>query len=135
MNLEKAIEESLDGLWNNRQYGGTSELPRKDYQPYSTSQGYSFPYQAGGNAVVPPEENPKATSIPWPLSTVENDLSDSFVYLVSAYNKMKRCLKENPSLKKDQRQNIKKLMKFTAQALKRIEFVGLNVVKIANIAE
>lgn len=135
MNLEKIINESLDGLWNNRQYGGTNELPRKDHQPYSTSQGYSYPYQAGGASEPPPEENAKAVSTPWPLNTVESDLSDSFVYLVSAYNKMKRCLNENPSLKEDQKQKIKKLMKLTGQALKRIEFVGLNIVKVSDISK
>ena len=69
MNFKETLEESLDGLWNNRQYGGTNELPRKDYQPYSSSSGYSYPYQQGGNQMFPPtnREPDSIPSIPWPL--------------------------------------------------------------------
>ena len=135
MNLIKTIEESLDGLWNNSQYGGSNELPRKDYQPYSTSQGYSYPYQAGGNSGAPTEEPKNAISTPWPLNTIETDLSDSFVYLASAMNKMQQCLDGNASVKKEQRDKIKKLLKISSNALKRIEVVGLNIINISNIAE
>ena len=135
MDLNKTIEESLDGLWNNRQYGGTNESPRKDYQPYSTSQGYSYPYQAGGATSIPSPEAEGVPSTPWPLNTIETDLSDSFVYLMSAFNKMKTCLEENPSLKKSQKANLRKLIKFAIGALKRIEFIGMNIIKVSNIGK
>lgn len=136
MDLDKVLEESLDGLWNNRQYGGTSEMPRKDYQPYSSSNGYSFPYQAGSPPVLPPTAPaPQNTpSIPWPLNTVTDDLSDSFVYLLAAVKKMQRCVNENPSLNKKQREAIVEMVKMTNSALKRIEKVGASIITIANLA-
>ena len=136
MDLEKTLDESLDGLWNNRGYGGTSEPPRKDYQPYSAGSGYSFPYQAGSPPVFPPtppdpQNNP---SIPWPLDTVSADIADSFVYLIAAYKKMKRCTEENPSINKKQREAIGEMMAITANALRKIEKVGTRIVTVANIA-
>jgi hypothetical protein len=86
MDFKKTLNESLDGMWNNRQYGGVSEPPRKDYMPISTSNGYSFPYQRGAPPVSPPitPEPENTPEIPWPLQTVSADFADSFVYLVSA---------------------------------------------------
>lgn len=137
MDFDKVLEESLDGMWNNRQYGGTSEMPRKDYQPYSTSNGYSFPYQAGSPPVFAPTapEPQNTPSIPWPLHTVTDDLSDSFVYLVSAVKKMQRCVDENPSLNLKQREVIKKMVKAINSSLKNIERVGASIEMIANLAE
>jgi hypothetical protein len=137
MDLDKVLEESLDGLWNNRQYGATSEAPRKDYQPLSSSDGYSFPYQAGSPPVFPPTTlQPQNTpSIPWPLNTVNDDLSDSFVYLVSAVKKMQRCVDENPSLNMKQREVIKKMVKAIDSSLKTIERVGASLITVANLAE
>jgi hypothetical protein len=137
MDLDKVLEESLDGLWNNRQYGGTSEMPRKDYQPYSSSDGYSFPYQAGSPPVFPPtaQEPQNTPSIPWPLNTVTDDLSDSFVYLVSAVKKMQRCVDENPALNLKQREVIKQMVKAINSSLKNIERVGASILMVANLAE
>jgi hypothetical protein len=137
MDLNKVLEESLDGLWNNRQYGGTSEMPRKDYQPYSSSAGYTFPYQAGSPPVFPPTApDPQNTpSIPWPLNTVTDDLSDSFVYLLAAVKKMERCIKENPSLNEKQKSAVKSLMNIANESLKRIEVIGANIITVANLAE
>ncbi|NBP04366.1 MAG: hypothetical protein EBU90_30650, partial [Proteobacteria bacterium] len=74
-------------------------------------------------------------SIPWPLHTVTNDLSDSFVYLVSAVKKMQRCVDENPSLNIKQREVIKKMVKAINSSLKNIERVGASIEMIANLAE
>ncbi len=137
MNFKETLDESLDGLWNNRQYGGVSELPRKDYQPYTTSNGYSFPYQAGSPPVFPPttpEAEPIA-SIPWPLETVTSDLADGFVYLFSALNKMKRCLNENPALNKKQKQVIKIFIKMLTIALVKTKKIGDNFIKVASLSE
>jgi hypothetical protein len=136
MDFDKALNESLDGMYNNRQYGATSETPRKDYQPYNSSGGYTFPYQAGSPPVFPPTApDPQNTaSIPWPLNTVTDDISDSFVYLLASVKKMERCLKENPSLNDKQKEAIKELMKISNEALERIEVVGANIISIANLA-
>jgi len=137
MDLGKVLEESLDGMWNNRQYGGKTEMARKDFQPYNSSSGYSFPYQSGGNPTLPPTApGPENTpSIPWPLNTVTDDLSDGFVYLVSAVKKMQRCIDENPSLNDKQREVIGKMVKSINFSLKNIEKVGASVIMIANLAE
>lgn len=137
MNFEETIEESLDGLWGNRQYGGNSELPRKDYQPYSTSNGYTFPYQSGSPPATPPipQDPDNTVSVPWPLNNVTNDLADSFVYLLSAYRCMQRCIKENPALNKKQKMAIKILLKFTKGALMRIKKVGETILTVANLAD
>jgi hypothetical protein len=135
MDLDKTIEESLDGLWNNSQYGGVNELPRKDYQPYNPSGGYTFPYQSGMSPSSPVNPDPENTpSIPWPLQTVTDDLTDSFIYLVAAIKKMERCERENISISDKQRENLNKLIKISKSALVRIRNVGANVVKIVNLA-
>jgi hypothetical protein len=137
MNFKETIEESLDGVWNNRQYGGASELPRKDYQPYSSSNGYSFPYQNGAPPIFPPTTPPpdNTPSLPWPLGTVTDDLADGFVYTLAAFNKMKMCLNENPSLNSKQKIAIKKLMKACGKAIYLTRKVGENIVAVANLAE
>lgn len=136
MDIDKVLNESLDGLWNNKGHGGASELPRKDYQPYSTSNGYTFPYQAGSPPVFPPTApDPQNTpSVPWPLITTDTDLADAYMYIVSAVKKMKRCVDENPSLNLQQKIALKKLIKLSKQALKRVSFVGKHVMSIANLA-
>jgi hypothetical protein len=136
MDFNETLEESLDGLWNNRQFGSISELPRKDYQPYNSSGGYSYPYQAGGEGVFPPSTpGPENTpSIPWPLNTVTDDLSDAFIYTLSAMQKIERCISENPSLNKKQKEALKKLAIVTKDALKRIDAVGKNIITISNLA-
>lgn len=137
MDLKKTLQESLDGLWNNRSYGGTNELPRKDYQPYSSSSGYSYPYQQGGNTMFPPTSpDPQNTpSVPWPLTTVTDDLADAFVYILSALKKMERCLKENPSLKPKQKNVLKKYIKFTKAALYIIRKIGKSIIDSVNLAK
>jgi hypothetical protein len=132
MNLLKILEESIDSLWNNATYGATSELPRKDYQPYTTSSGYSYPYQQGIPPTATPgdEKTEEAAVTPWPLHTIETDLSNSFIHLVTALEKMQECLDKNISITKNQKTKIKNLMKISTNALRRIELVGVNVSKI-----
>jgi hypothetical protein len=136
MDFDKALNESLDGMWNNRQYGGASELPRKDYQPYSTSTGYGFPYQKGAPPISPPTSpQPENTpEIPWPLQNVTDDIADSFVYLLAALKKMEACLLENPSLKKKQRAKLKQYIRYTRGALARMQKVGMEIIHATNLA-
>jgi len=137
MDLNKTLQESLDGLWGNRSYGGTSELPRKDYQPYSASSGYSYPYQQGGNTMFPPTSpDPQNTlSVPWPMGNVTEDLADGFVYILSALKKMERCLNENPSLKPKQKKILKKYIKFLKAALYIVKKIGKSVINSVNLAK
>ena len=136
MNLDKVLNESLDGMWNNRQYGGTSESPRKDYQPMNSKDGYSFPYQAGSPPIFPPTSPTPENipSIPWPLNTVTDDLADAFVYLVSAVKKMHRCVEENPAPSKQQKEEIKKMMNSLRQSLLNVEKVGAHIIEVSNLA-
>jgi len=136
MDFKKTLNESLDGMWNNRQYGGSSEPPRKDYVPLSSSGGYNFPYQHGAPPISPPTapEPENTPEIPWPLQTVSADFADSFVYLLSALKKMEACLRMNPTLKKKQRYELKKFIKYTKGALARIQVVGSQIVSATNLA-
>ena len=134
--LDETIEEAYDGAaWNNRQYGAYSEPPRKDYMPISSSDGYGFPYQRGAPPISPPTSPDPANTpeIPWPLQTVTDDFSDSFVYLVSALKKMEACLRMNPVLKKAQKHKLKEFIKYTKGALARIQVVGSQIVHVTNL--
>jgi Spy/CpxP family protein refolding chaperone len=64
------------------------------------------------------------------LHTIETDLSNSFIHLVTALEKMQECLDKNISITKNQKTKIKNLMKISTNALRRIELVGVNVSKI-----
>ena len=133
----RILKESLDGLWNNRSYGGASELPRKDYQPYSASSGYSYPYQQGGNTMFPPTSpDPQNTpSVPWQMSNITDDLADGFVYILSALKKMERCLNENPALKPNQRKVLNKYIKYTKAALYIVKKIGKSIINSVNLAK
>ena len=137
MNLNELLEESLDGMWNNRQYGATNESPRKDYQPTNSKDGYSFPYQSGSTSVFPPTaptpEN--IPSIPWPLNTVTDDLADAFVYIISAVKKMHRCVEENPAPTAEQKEQIKKMIKALHGAVLRVEHVGAHIVEVSSLSK
>lgn len=135
MDLNEVLNESLDGMWRNKPYGGNSEPPRKDYMPYTTKDGYAYPFQQGGSAAMPPSPDPDNTpDLPWPLQGITEDLSDSFVYLATAYQKMERCVKENPAPSDRQKEKIKKLMKFVEEALIRIKEVGVRIVPTSDLA-
>lgn len=134
---DSVVEEAFDGaVWNNRRYSAYSEPPRKDYMPISTSDGYGFPYQRGAPPISPPTApQPENTpEIPWPLHSVTEDFADSFVYLVSALNKMESCLRMNPVLNKKQRHELKKFIKYTKGAMARIKVVGSEIIQAVNLA-
>ena len=137
MNFKETLEESLDVLWNNRQYGGTNELPRKDYQPYSSSSGYSYPYQQGGNPMFPPtnREPDSIPSIPWPLETVTSDLADGFVYILSALKKLETTVKQNPTLSEKRKKLIGKYIKALKASLYIIKKVGKGIINVVNLSK
>jgi hypothetical protein len=137
MDLNKAINESIDTLWNQRQYPASSEWPRKDFVPFGARNDYNFPYQKGTPPVFPPTAPmPENTpSMPWPLQTVDEDIADSFVYLLSAVKKMQRCVKENPSPTKEQKLRLKQLIKVGLKTLKTIEKIGIHIRPVADLAK
>lgn len=122
MDLHNALNEALDGMYNNPNYGGYSDAPRKDWGPQSNQQGYNFPYQKNNPlfpAVGPPVE--QTADMPWPLQTVTNDLADSFIYLLTASNKMENCLQLNTALDAKQKKKLNSLIAYSAKILGAIK--------------
>lgn len=133
MNLEKIIEEIYDT--GNKQYSAGSMAPRKDFAPVSTTGNYNYPYQKNMPSDVPTTPPPDGPpSYPWPLQTIVDDLSDSFVYLIAATNKLAQCAKNNPVIKPKQKDQLIELYKKSKQALLLIKDVGLSIEKVSNLA-
>lgn len=134
MNLEDLIEEVYER--GPQMYGAYSAAPRKDFAPVSTKDGYNYPYQRNqpfDNLTTPPPAAP--ISYPWPLQTIVDDLSDSFLCLLNATTKMSECVKNNPALTDEQKKNIFELFKSSKSALEIIKNVGLEIGNISNMAD
>lgn len=135
MNLSNLIKEVYDSGPN--AYQAYSSAPRKDFVPYSTKDGYNYPYQKGGEPMYPPSapqpENPVA--LPWPLQTINDDLSDAFIYTLAAYKKIADCVKNNPTLTQDEKDGLLKQFKKLRIALRKIKEVGIKLPSIVNMTE
>ena len=134
MNFSKILEEIYDtGM---KQYPAYSAAPRKDFAPVSTKDGYNYPYQNNNqptqNLTTPPPDAP--ISYPWPLQTVTDDLSDSFVYLMAAANKISQTVKNNPAITQEQKIKLLELFKTSKKALELIKSIGLSIGEICNMA-
>ena len=126
MNIDEIVEEIYDG--GGGSYPAYSSPPRKDFAPISKTNGYSYPYQQGGqvgNLSEPPPEAP--ISYPWPLQTAVEDLADGFVLLMTATKKMVQCVNHNPTLTDHQKKGLIELYKKSKQALDLMKFVGVNL--------
>lgn len=121
MDIETVLNEALNGLYNNPNYGGYSDAPRKDWGPQSNQQGYSFPYQTNHLFPSTPPTPEQTPDMPWPLQTVTHDLADSFIYLLTAANKMENCLHLNTSLDKKTKIKLNNLINFSAKILAAIK--------------
>lgn len=133
MNLEKIIEEVYDQ--GPQQYGAYNSPPRKDFAPLSTKDGYNYPNQQNqplNNLTTPPPEAP--ISYPWPLQTIVDDLSDSFICLLNASSKISDCAKNNPTMDNDQKNKLLQFYKESKQALEIIKKIGLEIGDFVNIA-
>ena len=130
MNLENIITEIYDTA--TQQYPAYSSPARKDYVPQSARNTPNFPYQKQNDLTNPPPES--VPSIPWPLQTVVDDFADSFVYLATGMNKISSCLRNNPSLKKEQKEKLLELFKESKKALIKIRNVGSQLVDVVNMA-
>jgi hypothetical protein len=129
MNLDKIIEEIYDSGGGN--YPAYSEPPRKDFAPMSNRSGYENPYQRGGASEQPREQGPEgAPSMPWPLQTLNDDISDSFVFLTAGMTKMIQTVKLNPALDKEAKDELLDLYKKSKVALNLLKEIGLSVGKL-----
>jgi hypothetical protein len=129
MNLNKIIEEVYNSGGGN--YPAYSEPPRKDFAPMSNKSGYENPYQRGGASQQPTEEAPeRAPSMPWPLQTLNDDISDSFVFLTAGMTKMIQTVKLNPALDKNAKAELLDLYKKSKVALNLLKEIGLSVGKL-----
>lgn len=137
MDLNKILEETLENTWSPKQYPAYSQGPRKDFVPFSTKDGYNFPYQSGQSGDFPPPnyQVQYPESLPWPLQTINTDLADGFVYVIAAANKISECLKNNSvSLTKEQREDLIEMFKKLKVAINSIKDVGMKITDITNIA-
>lgn len=135
MDISDLIEEVYDS--GPRAYQAYSSPPRKDFVPYSTKDGYNFPYQKNAPPLYPPTapqpENP--VSFPWPLQTINDDLSDAFIFSLAAYKKIANCIKENPTLTQEEKDGLFKLFKKMGAVLNNIKEVGVKLPSVVNLAE
>jgi hypothetical protein len=134
MNLEGLIEEVYDQ--GPQRYGGFNSAPRKDFAPLPSKDGYNYPYQQNpplSNLTTPPPEGPVA--YPWPLQTIVDDLSDSFVCLLNAASKIADCAKNNPSIDNKQQNELFEFYKSSKQALEIIKNIGTGIGNVVNMSE
>lgn len=137
LNLNKILDESLDSIWSPKQYQAGSYPPRKDQGPmFNQRDGKNFPYQQNANGQFPsslPEPvNPQV--FPWPLETINSDLSDGFVFLLSAAKKIKQCSTQNPSINQKQKDQLNKMFDYLLKVLKAVEKVGTNLPSVVNMS-
>lgn len=130
MNLDEIINEVYDG--SNKTYPAYSTPARKDFVPQSAKNTPNFPYQKQDDTTNPPPES--VPSIPWPLQTVVDDYADSFVFLATGMNKISSCLKNNPSISKEQKEKLIELFKLSKKALEHIRDVGSVLTDVVNLA-
>jgi hypothetical protein len=132
MNLEKIIEEVYDR--GPAQYPAYNAGARKDFAPIPTKDGYNYQHQRNfpDNLTSPPPD--AAVAFPWPLQTIVDDLSDSFVYLMTGMSKIAQCIKNNPTLTPEQKSELIKLYGKSKKALSLIKDAGLKVGEITNMA-
>jgi hypothetical protein len=125
MNLNQIIEEIYDSGGGN--YPAYSEPPRKDFAPMSNRGGYENPYQRGGAHQQPTDQTLQGQpSMPWPLQTLNDDITDSFVFLTAAMTKMIQAVKGNPTLDKKMKEELLVLYKKSKVALNLLKEIGLS---------
>lgn len=129
MDLNRIIEEIYDT--GGGQYPAYSQPPRKDFAPMSNRSGYTNPYQSGGafnQPVTPEPDSPE--SLPWPLQTLSTDIADSFVFLMAGMSKMIQCIKQNPTLDKESKEELLEIYKKSKLTLNALKDIGLSVSKL-----
>jgi len=136
VNIEKIIEESLP-TWSPRgTYSAQSSAPRKDFAPYSRKDNLSFPYQQTNQPEVSfeDEHNERISQGKYyPLDTIIPDLADSYVFLVAAKNKLRDCIKGNPSLPEEKRKDFVNLHNRATRALRFLKKLGDDIDHLSRI--
>jgi len=107
MNFNKLVNEIYDTNVN-KSYPASSSAPRKDFAPVSSRDGYHYPYQNQGAQNIEQEHPNNPISYPYPLQTVSDDLSQSFVFLLNGTTKIVEAQK-NKSLDVNQKNDLNKL--------------------------
>ena len=134
MEFNKIVEEIYNSGYGG-QYPAYSEPPRKDFAPMSNKSGYDNPYrQDGAYGKVPQPQQEGSPSMPWPLQTLSGDIADSFVYLMSGMSKLIQCIKQNPTLDKEQKMEMVEIYKKAKVALSILRKIGMSVDKF-NLAK
>jgi hypothetical protein len=146
--MSKDLEtfEEIISLLNEAQYppangaiAASNDPPRKDfgpvggngYPPSMKKGGLLDPYQQNPLASMPDPDRP--ASMPYPLTTINDFLADSSVYLDSALKMLKQVITSNPTLDPVFKQEVKKLYKEGILAHKAINKIGKNLVKVVNL--
>ena len=130
MELDKIITEVYDTA--NKSYPAYSTPARKDFTPQSARNTPNFPYQRQDDLTNPPPQS--VPSLPWPLQTAVDDLTDSFVFLSQAMDKISAAVKNNPSLNDKQKTKLIRFYKIAKLSLRGIKKIGLHIIDVANLA-
>lgn len=117
----------------------TNDSPRKDfgamggtgYPPANGKKGLLDPYQSHPMSTMPDADRPP--HLPFPLETVTDFLAQSLIYLTTATKQISEVVKNNPSLDPVYKSQLKKFIKLNKQALARIHYTGINIVKVSNL--
>jgi hypothetical protein len=131
MNFSRLVQEIYDTNVN-KSYNAANSPARKDFAPVNSKNGYNYSYQNNGASEMdnPLPDNP--ITHPWELQTVSDDLSDAFVSIVSGCQKIMNSI-DNPALNLNQKNDLKKLFRYSKKILRRIKNVAVKVDDIADI--
>jgi hypothetical protein len=133
MKFNKLVSEIYDTNIN-KQYGATNSAPRKDFAPASSKDGYHNDYQNLGASELetPQPENPP--SFPWELQTINDDLANGFVSILSSTEKIRNAYKNNQALDINQKNEFRHIFKFSRKILNAIKKVALKIDEISDLS-
>lgn len=117
----------------------TDSPPRKDfgpvggngYPPSMPKKGLLDPYQQHPYSNLPDPERP--VHLPYPLETVHDYLSNSYVYLKGSITQIDSVINNNLSLDPVFKAELKKIKRTGLDALKKIYEMGMTIDKAANL--
>lgn len=132
MSFNKLVSEIYDTNIN-KQYGATNSAPRKDFAPASSKDGYHNDYQNLGASELesPQPENPP--SYPWELQTINDDLSNGFVSILTSAEKIRNAYKNNNALNLNQKNEFKKAFKYSKKILNAIKKLAFKIDEVSDL--
>jgi hypothetical protein len=133
VNTKKEIIEELTSIWSPKQFSATNYAPRKDFVPFSARDSAAYHRQSGDFPPATPIP-PNPASLPFELSHIVDDLSDSYIYLKISLKKIAQCLRNSPSLTKRQKKQLWFFYKKLKNDLNSIFDVGSKIEDVCNIA-